>query len=205
MSGGVFMFVKGNKIGALKRGKSRFTDQFFVGQIFGLWTVVDPTLTDKKDKQVLVKCVCGKEQYAYCYRLLNGQTSGCRRCKTSGKNHYKWTGVGDIPGSLLYQLQQNAIASDRTVDVTSEYLWELFQSQNGLCALTGLKLEWITSNTKHKGRTFTASLDRIDNSKDYIRGNVQWVHKDINKLKSDLTQSRFIELCKLVAMYNDND
>ena len=45
----------------------------------------------------------------------------------------------------------------------------------------------------------TASLDRIDSSKGYVKGNVQWVHKDINKMKTDFEQSIFIKLCKSVA------
>ena len=48
----------------------------------------------------------------------------------------------------------------------------------------------------------SASLDRIDSSKGYIEGNVQWVHKDINKIKTDMSDNKFIEWCKLIAEYN---
>lgn len=44
-----------------------------------------------------------------------------------------------------------------------------------------------------------ASLDRIDSSQGYIKGNVQWVHKDINKMKFDLSQDRFLELCNIIV------
>jgi len=33
----------------------------------------------------------------------------------------------------------------------------------------------------------------------YIKGNVQWVLKDINMMKQQYSQSRFIELCKMVT------
>jgi hypothetical protein len=45
----------------------------------------------------------------------------------------------------------------------------------------------------------TASLDRIDSSKGYCEDNVQWVHKDINRMKNTFDQDYFISLCKLIA------
>ena len=51
---------------------------------------------------------------------------------------------------------------------------------------------------------FTASLDRIDNTKGYTQDNVQWVHKDINRIKSDLSQEYFLTLCKTVVDWNKN-
>ena len=37
----------------------------------------------------------------------------------------------------------------------------------------------------------TASLDRIDSTKGYVRGNIQWVHKDINWFKRDYPKISF--------------
>ena len=45
----------------------------------------------------------------------------------------------------------------------------------------------------------TASLDRIDSNKGYTKDNVQFVHKDINWMKQDFEQNKFIEYCKKVA------
>lgn len=44
----------------------------------------------------------------------------------------------------------------------------------------------------------TASLDRIQNDKGYIEGNVQWVHKDINRMKNIFEQNYFIDICKKI-------
>ena len=51
----------------------------------------------------------------------------------------------------------------------------------------------------------SASLDRIDNSKDYVKGNVQWVHKAINMMRGSLSVMEFVALCALVAKENNND
>jgi len=45
----------------------------------------------------------------------------------------------------------------------------------------------------------TASLDRIDSSKGYVKDNVQWVHKDINRMKWNFPQDKFVKLCSFVA------
>lgn len=44
-----------------------------------------------------------------------------------------------------------------------------------------------------------ASLDRIDSSKGYIKGNVQWTTIDANIAKQDMKESDFIELCQKVV------
>lgn len=45
-----------------------------------------------------------------------------------------------------------------------------------------------------------ASLDRIDSSKGYIPGNVQWVDKRVNYMKQALPEGEFAELCRLVYL-----
>jgi hypothetical protein len=79
--------------------------------------------------------------------------------------------------------------------VEDDYIWELFLKQDRKCALSGLPIEFGT-----KGRELgTASLDRIDSTKGYTPENVQWLHKDINQMKMDLTEQKFIDLCKKVC------
>ena len=45
----------------------------------------------------------------------------------------------------------------------------------------------------------TASIDRKDNSLGYVKGNIQWVHKDVNALKSNFKEKYFLKLCKLIV------
>jgi hypothetical protein len=88
-------------------------------------------------------------------------------------------------------------------DITIEYLWRMFLRQKRCCALSGLQIHFSPkAKGDHTGYR-SASLDRIDSSRGYVRGNVQWVHKDINLMKRTLPQERFIELCTNVARRND--
>ena len=65
--------------------------------------------------------------------------------------------------------------------------------QDFKCALTGWDIDAMEVNVN------TASLDRIDSSKGYIEGNVQWVHKMVNMSKQQYTQEEFIDMCTAVA------
>ena len=45
-------------------------------------------------------------------------------------------------------------------------------------------------------------MDRIDSTKGYIKGNVQWVHKTVNIMKNTFDNTLFINLCKKIAENN---
>lgn len=71
-------------------------------------------------------------------------------------------------------------------DLDLVYLKELWESQNGVCSYTELKMDLPKSTSD---RSFThslkkASLDRIDSSKGYIKGNVEFVCMFINFAKN---------------------
>lgn len=77
------------------------------------------------------------------------------------------------------------------------YLWKLFLKQNGKCALSGLGISFGGLIGEKRSST-TASLDRINSTKGYIKGNVQWVHKHINKMKWDFDQNYFLSLIEYI-------
>lgn len=68
-------------------------------------------------------------------------------------------------------------------------------AQNRQCKLSGMPLKFKTHKYDEVGN---ASLDRIDSSKGYTIDNVQWVHKDINKMKWNINQPEFLWLCDSV-------
>ena len=51
----------------------------------------------------------------------------------------------------------------------------------------------------------TASLDRIDSSKGYTIDNVQWVHKKVNMMKKDMSDSEFIAWCNEISSYRKEE
>ncbi len=85
----------------------------------------------------------------------------------------------------------------KEVDITLEYLKEIWDKQNGICPYTNIKL--VMPLNKQKNNVFyTASLDRIDSSKGYIKGNIQFISTAINYMKAEATHEQTIEFINLI-------
>lgn len=84
--------------------------------------------------------------------------------------------------SMLWKARDNAIKRKKEFDLDLEYLKKLWDEQNGLCSYT--KIPMILSKKKKCGIN-SASLDRIDSSKRYIKGNVEIVCLFINLGKNN--------------------
>ena len=85
-------------------------------------------------------------------------------------------------------------------DLTLEDLKEQWEKQSGICPYTGINLI-LPSVTKEYTKINLASLDRIDSSKGYIEGNIQWVHKDVNWMKQDYSNDYFLNMCRTINDY----
>jgi len=156
--------------------------------------------TDKicHDRYWLCQCECGKTKKVRQSHLVNEniKSCGCEQFQV-GSKHPCWSGCGEFSGSFFSIIKHGAKTRNLKFSITKEYIWDLFLKQNRKCALTGLELKFQSRNDKRDG---TSSLDRIDNTKGYVEGNIQWVHKDINIMKMDLTEEKLVEYCKLVCL-----
>jgi hypothetical protein len=135
--------------------------------------------------------------------LRNGATKscGCRSSKNRhGKEHASWTGYEEMTGSFLSQWRHGAKTRNLKITITLEQLWSLYLIQDRKCALTGLPIDFVTPpSTTFRQTHGTASIDRIDSKAGYVFGNVQWVHRDVNRMKLEYPQDYFIKICKLIS------
>lgn len=146
------------------------------------------------------KCDCGTVFPVLSYNLTrNTRSCGCKRRKNR-QNHGNWRGCGEISGRFWGAIRHGARKRSRNIDfqVTIEYCWDLFLQQNKKCVLTGLPIWFAPTERERNYGKGTASLDRIDSRLGYLPGNVQWLHKDINKMKQDYDESYFVRMCSLV-------
>ena len=90
--------------------------------------------------------------------------------------------------------------SELTFNISVEYLNNLYEEQNHICALSGISLEPDLNLTMQQQNM---SIDRINSNIGYEEGNIQWVDKRINMMKGSLSNEEFIELCIKVAEYNN--
>ena len=86
-------------------------------------------------------------------------------------------------------------------DLTPEYLKALWEDQKGACPHTGQRLELVSKYTKRKTQPYQASLDRIDSSKGYIKGNVQFVALTYNYAKNRFSHEDVLAFCEKVLSH----
>jgi hypothetical protein len=122
----------------------------------------------------------------------------CKLCsaKTSNKGKGKYY---EIPITWFSVKQRAGTSRGYQWDLTIEDVWAMYEEQDRICELSGVAIGW-----SEKGLTATASIDRIDSTEGYIKGNVQLVHKDVNFMKQQFDQDYFIELCKCISKNNQS-
>lgn len=141
----------------------------------------------------LCQCKCGKKILLKISAFRGSiKSCGCLKPRVNGK----------LTKTILSRIKNKA--KDRNIDfnLTLEYLKEIYTNQNGKCMYSNTKLTFPLSCNDY---SYTASLDRIDSSKGYIEGNVQWVDKRINSMKNDMSEKEFINFCRLVSNHRTKE
>lgn len=193
-------------------GKCPLSNAKFIGSVFGYLTIKD-IVRERYSKGTYTFAVC---DCSYCNKknikihlsnILNNRAKscGCRKDHfkhISGKNAWNWKGCEEIHGTFFSKIKRAAKRRKIPFEITIEFIWKLFLKQKRKCIYTGIELTFGVYDRKAiTGIRQTASLDRIDSTKGYIKGNVQWVHKDINWMKQHFTQKKFIHYCNLVTNF----
>jgi hypothetical protein len=165
------------------------------GRTFGKWYVTKRDPAPSPYVRWLCVCQCGNTASVISQSLVRGVSVRCRRCACRDNKER-------ITSKIWAQIRWGAKSRNLPFDLDKDYLWQLYVKQDRLCALSGIPIGFANTSVEHTHGQTTASLDRIDSSKGYVRGNVQWVHKTINKIKWELDQQHFIHLCSLVAEWS---
>lgn len=107
---------------------------------------------------------------------------------------------GLMPLYFVTKMKGEAEKRNLEFTLTPEIMWEVFQQQDGKCVLSGIELSFVKEGQTSRQNDSTASLDRIDSTKGYVAGNVQWVHKHINFMKQAFPDEYFIGMCRTVTL-----
>jgi len=145
------------------------------------------------NKKVLAKCSCGKEHLFWPSEVFyrDNPTCGCGMYQyNKGNKSYKWKGVGEISAHTWAGIKGNAENRNIEFDITIEEAWDKFLKQDKKCIYTNEILIFGKSFVDRNKRT--ASIDRINSKERYCIENIQWIHKDINNMKFDLSEEKFL-------------
>ena len=178
------------------------------GKKFGYVKIIKFSHIDNLGHTVwLGKCICGVIKTFRGSHLTKGFSTSCG-CKQrlKGLDHPLSTGYGEIPGHRWAQIKRSAKVRNITFSLTIKQAWKLFLKQNRRCALSGVLLEFGEAGLKRRNmcKILTASLDRVDSNKGYIKGNVQWLHKKVNLMKHTNTEKEFLDWCKIITKHQED-
>jgi hypothetical protein len=79
------------------------------------------------------------------------------------------------------------------------YLLDLYEKQKGFCGLSGIEMTY-----EYGKKTTNISIDRIDNSKGYLKGNVHFVCYLSNVMKSEFTIQELLYFAEKIVTYSQN-
>lgn len=170
----------------------------YIGKTFGIITIIEESHKSKYGvKYIYGQCPNNHIKVFRLQRLIRGiSTKKCQSCRVWEKGEF-------LSGRWLGSLHNNAKNRSIAVEVSMEDIEKQWKKQNGICAISGIKLEVpICTN---KGNSGTGSLDRIDSSKNYTKDNIQWIHKKLQILKWNMSIEEVLEWCRLILKYKEEN
>lgn len=152
-----------------------------------------------------LKCSCGDTNPDNFYK---NRKSKCKKCilecaknkysnlSESDKKYYieiqnKWQDNNFLQFRLT-SARARARVKNIPFEIDVAYLQSLLDQQENKCFYSGIEMEL------NRAGTYTASVDRVDSSKGYVKGNVVFVISAVNTMKNDLLEKEFLSIIESV-------
>lgn len=87
---------------------------------------------------------------------------------------------------------------NKNYNITLDDLLNQWIKQDGICPYTKLKLIHPRGRDKSEPY-FIASLDRVDSTKGYIKGNIQFISMMANFAKNNSTHEQMMKFCEIIS------
>ncbi len=153
-----------------------------------------PTAKSKYHKRCKCICDCGKERVIRLDAIIYNWTKSCGCLqKESGKDEFTPFRFF-LANARKRTKKRNVKLIECNLNLL--YLKQLWEKQGGICPYTGIKMELAEVSNKRTRINMNpaqASLDRIDSSKGYIKGNVEYVCVSINYAKNGFTKEKILD------------
>lgn len=98
----------------------------------------------------------------------------------------------------VHRSRSRATDIGRDCEITLDYVLDMYEAQEGRCAVSGLKFDPHPSRDG-RANPFRPSIDRIDCAKGYTPDNVRLVLVAVNCGRADFPDETYIQICRAVA------
>lgn len=155
----------------------------------------------KKDYE----CGCGETNPDNFYPK---RKSKCKKCilevakdkytnlsESEKKSYIKKQGRWQDENFLQYRLLQaksRAKSKGLPCEIDVDYLECLLASQDNKCFYSGMDMEL------NRAGNYSSSIDRVDSSRGYVKGNVVFVIWAVNTMKNDLPEEEFLKIIEAI-------
>jgi hypothetical protein len=180
----------------------------YLGKKFGLLTInkILGMMPAPSSRHRMCKCVCqcGNTVDRDISQVISRQNNGViQSCGCYLKVQQKVKSIGrplqERFGRYFKQCIRQSSVRGYKFNLTMDDLITLYDKQGGKCALSGIRV--VLPLCWHKKEENRCSLDRVDSSKHYEIGNVQWVYYPLNRLKNKFKEVEFFRWCAMITDY----
>lgn len=135
----------------------------------------------------------------------NGIRGTCKECASEYSKNWQTRKKATLRGrmsQLLSAAKSRASRSGIPFDLTEDYLTELWETQNGKCAVSDLpfsqrKSKWFRD-------PYNPSLDKINPQLGYVEGNIRFVLEAVNAALNEWGLEEVLPILKAVLRKHDH-
>lgn len=171
------------------------------------------------ERKTLISLIC-----ANCSGPLLKETREVNRWKKQGRNYFfcspscstshrnklqpkpqnltRGGAIDDLSPFRWFMLRARSRKQHEPTDLNHIYIKDLWEKQNGICSITGWQLilpkdtgGWQESSPRN------ASIDRIENDRGYVQGNVRFIALIANLARGQFSDVELREFCKAVVKF----
>lgn len=138
--------------------------------------------------------------------IRNNRRHICKECATKRQRNHdlELSDNEKLEKCLRWRFlaaKDRAVKHNISFNLELQYILDLWDSQKGVCALSGLPM---TFELKQGRISTNVSIDKIDRTLGYVKGNIQLVCMACNQIKSDLTEIEMYNFCKNIVKNYEN-
>lgn len=148
----------------------------------------------------------------YCNKTFNKELKEYNRKIKKGSNNFYCSkdccnngisrinlGKFGIFGFYMTEVKKCCKSRNREFDIDAEFLQNKWEEQDGICPYTGIKMNLKkTYRDCEHNNLCSASIDRIDSSKGYMKGNIEFVCRFINFGKNGYSKKETLNIINLI-------
>lgn len=184
----------------MNKRKKPFERTLEKGMKFGKLTVID---YNKNKKAWLCECNCGNQTYSRSWSLKTGRHKSCSCGQKESRK--KMPNNLAIVREILRKYKSSAKRRGYIFEISEPMFIDMIKQNCFYCDVEPSTVR-LYQSYDYGDRTLTYNgIDRVDNSKGYISGNIVTCCQKCNMAKREMTANEFQEWVKKVynKMFND--